>query len=140
MLHSVKIYDMRAKPLLLVSSGGRYCTSEHESAYLTLVDERGCLRSRSRRGGQACIVGKPAPVALCRGPVTRPTNVKYALSLREVPCWTQMAQDAPVEGTGETDTVPKARRETNNIYLPRLQYSRFAQIWPSWTNGGRLSA
>jgi hypothetical protein len=30
--------------------------------------------------GQACIDGKPAPLASCRGMVTRPTNVKYALS------------------------------------------------------------
>ncbi len=30
--------------------------------------------------GQACIDGKPAPLASCRGMVTWPTNVKYALS------------------------------------------------------------
>ncbi len=35
----------------------------------------------TRRGGQACIDGKPAPVASCRGLVTRLTNVKYALSV-----------------------------------------------------------
>jgi len=31
-------------------------------------------------GEQACIDGKPVPLVSCRGMVTPPTNVKYALS------------------------------------------------------------
>jgi len=31
-------------------------------------------------GEQACIDGKPVPLVSCRGMVTQPTNVKYALS------------------------------------------------------------
>jgi len=58
-----------------------------ESAYLTLVGRRLCLHSCTggalamiHWGGQACIDWKPASLVLRRGMVTRPTNVKYALS------------------------------------------------------------
>ncbi len=33
-------------------------------------------------GEQACIDGKPVPLVSCRGMVTQPTNVKYALSTK----------------------------------------------------------
>ncbi len=52
-------------------------------------------------GEQACIDGKPAPLVSCRGMVTPPTNVKYALSEPVEPHGTCVAFTLPLAHAGD---------------------------------------
>ncbi len=57
-------------------------------------------------GEQACIDGKPVPLVSCRGMVTPPTNVKYALSDTEEPDAMKVTRPVLEAGGGERFPSP----------------------------------